>query len=96
MELMDYDHFYRKKEENEYPIYSYIHLFFIFTGFISYIFAFVISYLYLKNLSFVINRIFTFLFLSTLKSLLKLVLETTLKKEIIRSCRILSFTNLSK
>lgn len=86
MELMDYDHFYRKKEENEYPIYSYIHLFFIFTGFISYIFAFVISYLYLKNLSFVINRIFTFLFLSTLKSLLKLVLETTLKKEIIIYC----------
>ena len=71
------------KEENEYPIYFYIHLFFVFIGIISYLIAFSLFTCYFKYFSFIKKEIFTFIILNSFKSFLEILTSTSLIKELI-------------
>ena len=73
-------------EENEYPIYIYINLFFVFIGLILYLLALSLFYLYFNLLSFIKKEIFTFIILNSFQSFLEIILSSSLIKELIIHC----------
>ncbi len=72
--------------ENDYPTYFYIHLFFIFIGFIIYIIAFLLFQFYYNYSSLLKSNIFSFIILNSFKSFLEITLSSSLKKEIVIYC----------
>ena len=73
-------------EENEYPLYIYINLFFVFIGLISYLLALSLFYLYFNLLSFIKKEIFTFIILNSFQSFLEIIVSSSLIKELIMHC----------
>ena len=88
------------RNENDYPTYFYIHLFFIFMGLIIYIIAFLLFQFYYKYSALLKSNIFSFIILNAFKSFLEITLPPSLIKEIFIYCigaiefyLILSFIN---
>ena len=73
----------KEQTENEYPIYFYIHLFFVFLGAILYICLVVLFKIYYKISSFIKLEIFTFIILNSFKSFLEITLSPSITKEFI-------------
>lgn len=69
--------------ENDYPIHFYIHLFFVFIGFIIYIMAILLFKYYFNNISFIKREIFTYIILNSFKSFLDITLSESFVREII-------------
>ena len=74
---------FKEQDENEYPTYFYIHLFFVFTGLIFYAFAYFLFIFIVKDISYIKKEVFTFLVVNSLKSIVEITLSTSLTKEII-------------
>ena len=72
-----------EKDENEYPTYFYIHLFFVFIKAIFYLLARSIFFIFYKNVTFIKNEVFTFLIVNAFKSFIEITLSSSLPKEII-------------
>ena len=73
----------KEQDENEYPTYFYLHLFFIFIELISYIFAIFLFYFYFNSFSYIKKEFFTFTLLNSFKSFLEIVLNPSFIKDII-------------
>lgn len=71
------------ESNNEYPIYLYIHLFFVFFGFLIYITGIILFKFFFQKLSLIKKEIFTFIIMYSFKSLLEILLSPSMKKEII-------------
>lgn len=67
----------------EYPLYIYIHLFFVFVGFILYLTAIILFKVFFDKLSLIKNEIFTFIFINSFKSFLEILLSPSITKEFI-------------
>lgn len=72
-----------KGTNNEYPLYFYIHLFFVFVGFIIYLTAIILFLLFYRRLSYIKREIFNYILLNSCKSFLEIVLSSSIKKELI-------------
>ena len=68
---------------NEYPLHFYIHLFFVFVGFLIYLTAIILFQIFFEKLSLIKEEIFTFIIINSFKSLLEILLSSSIKKEII-------------
>ena len=73
----------KEQEDNEYPIYFYIHLFFVFIGIIFYIFAIFSFKIYYNQSSFIKFEIFSSTPPNSFKSFLEIILSSSLTKELI-------------
>ena len=74
---------FKEQDENDYPTYFYIHLFFIFTELIFYAFAYFMFLFIIKNITFIKKEVFTFLIANSFKSIVEITLSASLTKEII-------------
>lgn len=68
---------------NEYPLYFYIHLFFVFVGFLIYLTAIILFQLFYRRLSYIKREIFNYILLNSIKSFLEIILYSSIKKEFI-------------
>ena len=73
----------KAQDENEYPLYFYIHLFFIFIELIIYIIAALLFYFYFNSSSYIKKEFFTFTILNSFKSFLEITLPSSHIKDII-------------
>jgi hypothetical protein len=71
------------ESNNEYPLYIYIHLFFVFVGFIIYLTGIILFKVFFDNLSLIKNEIFTFILINSFKSFLEILLSSSITKEFI-------------
>lgn len=72
-----------EKKESGYSTYIYIHLFFVFIGLISYLMFLFLLCIYIKDISFLKNELFSFIILNSFKSFLEIMLSSSFIKEII-------------
>ena len=73
----------RKESTDEYPVYFYVHLFFVFVGAIIYVVLFFAFKLYYNHPSFIKLEIFSFILLNSIKSFLEISLPSSIMKELI-------------
>ena len=72
-----------KESTDDYPVYFYVHLFFVFVGIIFYSLVFFAFKLYYNHPSLIKLEIFSFILLNSFKSLLEISLESSIMKELI-------------
>lgn len=71
------------ESNNEYPIYFYIHLFFVFVGFLIYLIALILFQMCFNQISYIKKEIFTFIIINSFKCFLEIVLFPSMIKEYI-------------
>ena len=81
-----------QQQVNMFSINSYIQLFFSTTGILFYFYFVFLFYFYYKNISFIKGKIFSFIFLNSISSLILLFISNTkIKLLLIYICNIISF-----